>query len=142
AEYDYVVVDMPHALVHWVEPVLARAQKVLVATDTTVPGVRHARRLANFYSEETPTLPIEIVVVHEKRPMFLSGQQKEAAKVLDRPLMHWLPDDGTSAVEAMDRGQPIVELRASSELSRAFRKMAKTIAKSLAAQPTATHPQV
>jgi Flp pilus assembly CpaE family ATPase len=141
AEYDYVVVDMPHALVHWVEPVLGRAGKILVATDTTVPGIRHARRLASFYSEEAPALPIEIVVVHEKRPMFMSGQQKEAAKVLERPLTHWLPSDSAGAIDAIDRGEPIAELRAGSELSRAFRKMAKAIAKSLAAQPAAAHPQ-
>ena len=143
AEYDYVVVDMPHALVHWVEPVLGRAGKILVATDTTVPGVRHARRLASFYSEDAPALPIEIVVVHEKRPMFMSGQQKEAARVLERPLTHWLPHDGAGAVDAIDRGQPIVELRASSELSRAFRKMTKGIVKSLATQSAAAaHPQI
>jgi pilus assembly protein CpaE len=140
AEYDYVVVDMPHALVQWVEPVLARAAKILVATDTTVPGVRHARRLDSFYSEEAPSLPIEIVVVHEKRPMFMSGQQKEAASVLERPLTHWLPHDDIAAIDAMDRGEPVAALRAGSDLSKAFRKMSKAVAKSLASQPA--HQQI
>ncbi len=141
AEYDFVVVDMPNALVDWIEPVLARAQKVLVATDTTVPGVRHARRLVNFYSEEAPALPIEIVVVHEKRPMFLSGHQKEASKVLERPLTHWLPHDAEAAIDAMDRGEPIVDFHAGSTLSRALRKMAKGITKSLEIKSTSANPQ-
>lgn len=138
SEYDYVVVDMPHALVPWIAPVIARAEKILIATDTTVPGVRHARRLIDFYTEDIPVLPIEIVVMHEKRPMFMSGHQKEAASVLERPLTHWLPDDGHRAVDAMDRGEPVVELHGGSELSKALRRMAKTVAKSLSVTATTT----
>ena len=133
-EYDYVVVDMPRALVPWIAPVLGCANKVLIATDTTVPGVRHARRLIEFYTEDMPALPIEVVIVRERRPMFLSNAHKEAAKVLEHPLSHWLPHD-TAAVEAVDHGEPVAEFDSGSELSKALRKIAKSVATSLAAQP-------
>ena len=137
AEYDYVVVDLPRSLVSWMAPVLHRAGKMLIATDLTVPGVRHARRLVEFYTEDSPVLPIEIVVVGERRPMFLSSHHKEAAGVIERPLAHWLPHNG-SAVEAMDQGRAVVEFHGGCDLSKAFRKLAKSVSTSLSAQPTAS----
>lgn len=141
AEYDYVVVDMPQALVPWIAPVLARADKILMATDTTVPGVRHARRLINFYTEDSPVLPIEIVVTHEKRPMFLSGHHKEASKVLERGLAHWLAHDEKSATSAMDRGEPVAQMHRSSELSKTLRKMTQAVSASLSKRPASSVTQ-
>ena len=51
SEFDYVVVDLPHALVEWVAPVLEASDRMLMVTDSSVPSIRQARRLIDFYTE-------------------------------------------------------------------------------------------
>ena len=52
--HDYVVVDMPSALVDWIDPILSRADKLLLMTDVTVPSIRSTRKLIDFYLAEHP----------------------------------------------------------------------------------------
>ena len=67
--YDHVIISLPRAMVQWIEPILARADQLLLVTDTSVTGIRQARRLIDFCAEDNPGLPIEIVVSKEKKPM-------------------------------------------------------------------------
>ncbi|MDH5798901.1 MAG: AAA family ATPase [Paracoccaceae bacterium] len=127
--YDFVVVDMPRALVAWVDSILVEAEQLLMVTDTTVPSIRQARRMIRSFTEEHINLPIEIVVNHEAKPVFQAPHQKEAAKVLERPLNFWLPDNPKVARSAVDRGEPIVATAQSSDLGKAMRKMATKISK-------------
>jgi Flp pilus assembly CpaE family ATPase len=122
--YDYVVVDFPRALVDWVEPVLKRATRLVMVTDTTVPCVRQARRLIDFYREENVGLPVEVVVNREKRPLLKSEHVREAEKVLKTKLTHWLPDNPKLARKAADLGQPVIEIKAGSDLGKALTKLA------------------
>ncbi len=125
--YDYVVIDLPRSLVDWMGPVLARCHKLMMVTDTTVPSIRQAHRLLEFYTEERLDLPAEIVVNHERRPMFLARHHAEAQKVLERPLMHWLPDDPKPARLALDRGELLSKAAGSSALAKSIRKMARRL---------------
>jgi pilus assembly protein CpaE len=54
---DFVVVDLPHALGQWIEPVLKRADELLIVSDTSVPSIRHCRRLIDFFTADNPNLP-------------------------------------------------------------------------------------
>lgn len=124
--YDYIVVDLPRALVRWIEPVIERADKFLIVTDISVPSIRHCRRLIDFLTQDNPALPIEIVVNHQSKPLFRSQLQREAAKVLDRPLNHWLPDDPRAAALAADRGEPLSRVARRSPLGKAMTALAKS----------------
>ena len=123
-KYDYIVIDLPRALVDWIEPILKRASQLLLVSDTSVPCVRQARRLIDFYREDNVALPIEIVINREKRPFIKTEHLREAEKVLKTKLVHWLPDNIKVAREAVDLGQPIVELRPRSDLGKALIKTA------------------
>ena len=124
-EFDFVVVDMPRALVSWISPILEHADTLFLVTDTSVPSIRQARRLIDFYCEDNLTLPIRILVNHETRPLFPAKHQKEAAKVLERNFTHWLPHDQRAAQAAIDRGKPIASVSPRSKLARAFKRLAK-----------------
>ncbi|OOY17748.1 MULTISPECIES: AAA family ATPase [unclassified Thioclava] len=125
ARCDYVVVDLPHALIDWVSPVLARASLMYLVTDLAVPSLQQARRLIDAYHEENLALEIEVVVNHQSRPLMRSRVQQEAAKALDRDLSHWLPDDPRAAKEAADRGVPLARIGRRSALSKAIAGLAK-----------------
>ncbi len=123
---DWVVVDLPRALVGWVEPVIERADEFLVVTDISVPSIRHCRRLIDFLTQDNPTLPVGIVVNHHRRPLFRSRLQREAARALDRRLDHWLPHDPRAAAAAADRGQPLSKAAPRSALGKAMATLARS----------------
>lgn len=128
AEHDFVVVDMPGPLVEWISPVLARAERLLLVTDTSVPAIRQARRLLDIFLEDRADLPVEVVVNGEKRPFSLTPSQKQAAVVLDRPLTHWIPRDDRMARRAVDQGKALVALAPRSPMARALRRLAASLA--------------
>jgi len=127
AEYDFVIVDMPRALVDWVGPILERSDRLYLVSDTSVPSIRQARRLIDFFTEGNLALPIELLINHESKPLFRSQHQKEAEKVLERDFKHWLPDDPKTARTAVDCGKPISAINPRSKLSKAFKTIANDI---------------
>lgn len=137
--HDYVVVDMPRALVAWVEPVMAAADEAIFVTDTTVPSIRATRRLIDFFRGENPTLETNVVINHEKKPMVQAQHHKEAARVLEQKFEHWLPHDPKAARLAIDYGKPLSEVAPRSDLSKSIAHLAKSITKAMPAVETATH---
>ena len=138
-EYDFVVVDLPRTLVEWVAPVVSRCSRLMMVTDTTVPAIRQARRLIDFYSEDRFDLPVEVVVNHEKKPVISQRLHAEASKVLERPLKHWLPNDPKHTRAALDQGVLLSQVSGGA-LTGAIRRMAKTITTDMAKPSSPRHP--
>lgn len=128
--HDYVVVDLPRALVGWIEPILQRADEVILVTDIGVSSVRHCRRLIDFFTADNLTLPIQVVVNHERRPFMASKLHREAEKALERKFDHWLPHDPKAAINAADRGKPLSASSPKAPLTKAFAKLATSTIKS------------
>ncbi|WP_146586215.1 AAA family ATPase [Puniceibacterium confluentis] len=125
-EYDYIIVDMPRALVDWIEPVVRTASQLLIITDTSVPCVRQARRLLNFFRSERDHLKVDIVVNHEKKPFLKSDHVREAERVLGVRLSHWLPDNPRVARKSVDLGRPVIATHGGSDLGKALTRMSST----------------
>jgi Flp pilus assembly CpaE family ATPase len=132
--HDYVVIDLPRALVDWIEPVLAKSDRLLLATDITVPSVRAARKLLDFYMSEHPGLNVDIIATREKKPMFAAAHHKAAARLLQMPLQYWIPDDPKPAREALDRGKPLGEVASGSKIAKSIRSIAAGISSALPAR--------
>ena len=124
AEYDYIVADLPPALVPWLEPLIARASRLLLVSDLSVPSVACTRRVLDLMREDNPDLAAEIVVSREKKPMILRKTHREAAKAIGLPLAHWLPDESRLARQALDRGEPLSLLAPRCAWSKALREIA------------------
>ena len=136
---EFIVVDLPHALGAWLEPVMRRADELIIVSDTAVPSVRHCRRLIEFFTADNQDLPVRVVINHEKRAMFGSGVQREVQKALNRPLGTWLPHDPQAARASADRGKPLASAAPRSQLGKAIAKLARqTIADHPATPATAT----
>lgn len=123
-QFDYVVVDLPRTLVRWVQSVLNMSDQLYLMTDSSVPAIRQCKRLIDIYSEETPTLPVDIVVNFETKPLFKGRHHAQAAKLLERELRHWLPFDTKATREALDRGVPLSQASNRSPLTKAIKKLA------------------
>jgi len=129
ARNDFVVVDLPLAVGSWMEPVVRRADELIIVTDTSVPAVRHCRRLIEFLTADNPSLTVRIVINHETPGLFRSSVQKEVQKALDQKLDFWLPHDPRAARLTADRGKPLSEVAPRSPLAKAIARLAqRTIA--------------
>jgi pilus assembly protein CpaE len=127
AEYDYVVADLPPALVPWLEPLIVRAARLLLVTDLSVPSVACTRRVLDLMREDNPEIATEIVVSRERKPMIPRKLHKEAAMAIGLPLSHWLPDEAKLARQALDRGEPLSQLAPRSAWTKSVRQMAAAI---------------
>jgi pilus assembly protein CpaE len=128
-KYDYVVVDLPQAMIDWLTPLLESAARVLVVTGTSVPFVQKSRRLIDFFKEQNPSVQVEIVIGKEKKPLIMSRRHAEAEKALEQKFRHWLPPDERVAGDAMDQGRPLSQSAAGSVLCKAIGKIAAELVK-------------
>ncbi len=124
AENDVVIVDLPPALIDWLEPLLARADRLLMVTDLAVPSIVRARRVIALMTEDHPKLPVDILVAHEKKPFRPGQTHRDAETALGHPLRYWLPDETKLARQALDRGEPLVQLAPRCGWSKAVRAVA------------------
>lgn len=131
-DFDHIVIDLPQAVLEWLSPVLMRAEKVLMVTDTSVPAIRQTMRLIAAYAEDRPDLPVEIVVTGEAKPYLPTAAHKAAAKALERPLAHWIPRDAVAARRAIDRGVPLADAAPRSPATKALRQLVARVLQDLA----------
>jgi pilus assembly protein CpaE len=129
--FDYVVIDLPRALVEWLAPVLKDSDRMLLVTDTAVPSIHQARRLIDSFTEDNLGLSIDIVINHEKKPMIRGRHHAEAAKVLERSFRAWIPHDPKHARDAVDRGAPLSAVASRAPMTRAIRALAQQLAADL-----------
>lgn len=131
ANFDYVVLDLPRALVGWLEPAIAMLDELIIVSDTSVPVIRNCRRLIDFLTADHPGLPVRIVINREKQPMFPPQALREAEKVLEHSFGNWLPDDPRAARAAIDRGKALSDVASGSALTKAISRLAKQVAEAL-----------
>jgi pilus assembly protein CpaE len=137
--HDYVVLDLPRAIVSWIQPVMEVADELIIVSDTTVPSIRSAKRLIDFYKGENPTLKVNVVINHEKRPLVQAHHHREAAKALDLKFENWLPHDPRAARTSVDYGKPLSLVAPRSDLNKAIAALAKSTVK---AMPAAQHAKL
>ncbi|SMO56681.1 AAA family ATPase [Ruegeria faecimaris] len=129
--HDYVIIDLPRALVEWITPVLSQADRLLLVTDVAVPSIRSARKLMDFYHAENPALEIQLVASLEKKPLIPAAHHRAAAKLLEQDFAHWIPKDERTVRECVDRGVPLQEVSNRAPLTRAIRRIAQETTVSL-----------
>ncbi|MGL5008496.1 MAG: AAA family ATPase, partial [Paracoccaceae bacterium] len=125
--YDYVVIDLPTAVLPSLSVLLAKADRVLLVTDTAVSSIRQANRLLTLFTEDNFALPVEVVVTRESKPFHQSRSLKEAVAVLGRPFAHWIPRDDRAARRSIDLGKPAAIVAASSAMTKAYRRLADDV---------------
>jgi pilus assembly protein CpaE len=136
SRYDYVVVDMPTAILASLSSLLAKADRILLVTDTAVTSIRQASRLLTLFTEDNFSLPIEVVVTREAKPFRQSVSMKEAVAVLGRPFAHWIPRDDRTARRAIDLGKPAAIISAGSAMTKAYRRLADDLIESYSSANT------
>ncbi len=128
--FDYVVIDMPSAVVGWTETVLHTAHVYFTMLELDMRSAQNTLRLIRaLKSEELPFEKLRYIL--NKAPGFtdMTGKSrvKRLAESLDIKLEVQLPDGGKSIREACDQGLALADAAAKSPLRKEIQKLAKSI---------------
>ena len=130
SNFDYVVVDMPSAVVQWTEVLLHSAHVYFAPLELDMRCAQNALRMIRALKAED--LPFEkLRYVLNKAPKFtdLAGKSrvKRMAESLDIDIEVLLPDGGKQVMEASDNGTPLSETAAKNPLRKEILKLATSV---------------
>ena len=124
-EFDYVIIDLPHALTTWTEVVLVRSAAIKLVAQMTVPALRQARRMLDMLQEEGHyALPLAIALNRYTRKWNDLLGLKDVEKALGRKVDHVVANDFEVVSGAINQGLPAVAISRRSKFCHHVEEMA------------------
>ena len=118
-KFDDVVLDLPRQWLPWSQSILRASNKFFIVTDLSVPGLRHARRLADEMQRLFDVPSKGRVIVNKYRWLGNNGIKKsDAYEALGERLAGFIPDMGSSVRDCQNRGIPMSEVKKGSRLEK------------------------
>ncbi|HYD29646.1 MAG TPA: AAA family ATPase [Azospirillaceae bacterium] len=121
AEYDHVLVDLPHAWSIWTRSILEASDAIVLVTPMSVPGIRQCRRqIATLEAEGLGSVPLLVVANRHERGLFgKSSRQREAERALGREISLFVPDDARAMAVAIDAGSTLLDTHEGAKVLKA-----------------------
>jgi len=137
-QFDYLVVDMPHALANWTDAVLGQSDRIFLVTQTSVPAIRQARRLLQILAEEgLYNLPLKVVLNRHQSSLGWGGGGRisfgQAQKALGREIDFLVSNDFDAVSDALNQGVPVLEVKRRSKFVKKVRELIERSVKELEA---------
>lgn len=128
--FDFVVIDMPSAVVQWTEAVLNQAHIYFVPIELDMRSAQNTLRMIRaLRSEELPVEKLRYVL--NRAPKFTDlaakGRVKRLAESLDITIELQFPDGGRQVTQANDHGLPLATAGAKNPLRKEIQKLAKSL---------------
>lgn len=130
ANFDFVIVDMPHTVVQWTETVLRACDVYFGLLELDMRSAQNALRLIRaLKAEELPLDKMRYVLNRGPKFTDLSGKAraKRMAESLGIALDLQLPDGAAQVTQANDHGLPLAEVASKNALLKEIRKLAQQI---------------
>src|SRR5579884_3008146 len=125
SHFDYVVFDMPRTWFFWTDSVLLGSDRLYIVSETTVPGLRHAKQLVSAIKERLGDGPNPQVIVNRfQQSMFSAGLRlHDLQQTLGEAFAFVVPNDYPLVREAIDRGVPLDEIKAGNKITAQLKKL-------------------
>ena len=122
--FDHVVFDMPRTWFSWTDSVLLGSDKLLIVSEATVPGLRHAKQLVAAIKERPGDGPKPQVVINRfHQRVFSSGLTlKDVEQALGDCFSTAIPNDYNLVREAIDRGVPLEDVKPGNKITGELRR--------------------
>ena len=124
--FEYVVFDMPRTWFSWTDSVLLGSNKLFIVSETTVPGLRHAKQLVAAITRAAGRRP-EAAGHRQPLPADACSRPACASATSSRP---WatpspraIPNDYNLVREAIDRGVPLDEVKPGNKITAQLKKL-------------------
>lgn len=128
--YDYVIVDLPTALVSWSEAVLQRANLYLALGEVEMRTAQNALRfLRVLKADDLPYEKVQFIINRAPKKTDLNGRSrmKRMSDSLNVEFRWHLPDGGKQVLTACDQGAPLAEVAPRNPLRKEIRKIAENL---------------
>ncbi|WP_322894767.1 MULTISPECIES: AAA family ATPase [unclassified Yoonia] len=128
--FDYVIIDMPSAMVEWSQTVLEAAHVYFAMIELEMRSAQNTLRLKRaLQSEDLPFSKIRFIL--NRAPGFtdLNGKSrvKRLAESLGIAIDVLMPDGGKAVLQTADHGAPLAERYAKNPLRKEIYKLAKSV---------------
>jgi pilus assembly protein CpaE len=125
SHFDYVVFDMPRTWFSWTDNVLLGSNKLFIVSETTVPGLRHAKQLVEAIRERLGDGPQPQVVINRfVQKMFSSGLRRtDIEQAIGDAFVACIPNDYALVREAIDRGVPLEDVKKGNKITLQLKKI-------------------
>jgi Flp pilus assembly CpaE family ATPase len=142
-EFDSVVLDLPLAVPRWLEAVLQHTDQLYVVSQLNVAAIRQTRRLLDFIRDEGHyDVPVSVVLNRYVWRLTERSRLKQAIRALGQAIDHYVPDDAALALEAVNRGTSLFELKRRAKLCRSLRQIAAASVKTMQSRGQVAAPSV
>jgi pilus assembly protein CpaE len=123
--FEYVIFDMPRTWFSWTDSVVLGSNKLFIVSETTVPGLRHAKQLVAAIKERLGEGPNPRVIVNRfAQKVFDSGLRRgDLAQTLGDAFLSAIPNDYALVREAIDRGVPLDEVKPGNKITAELKKL-------------------
>jgi pilus assembly protein CpaE len=123
--FDHVVIDMPRTWFSWTDNVLIGSNRLFIVTETTVPGLRHAKHLVTAIQERLGDAVEPMVIVNRfEQRMFGPGLRRTDVKqALGNAFAGTIPNNYGLVREAIDRGVPLEEVKPRNNVVTELKKL-------------------
>lgn len=128
--FDYVIVDMPGALVQWTETVLTAAQVYFMTLEMDMRSAQNTLRFKRaLKAEDLPVERVRYCMNRAPRVTDLSGKArvKRMAESLEIGIELQLPDGGKPVSQGADHGQPLASAAPRNPLRKEIAKLAASL---------------
>lgn len=118
--YDVLVLDVPRLWRPWTQAALAAADRAIMLTELTIPGLYKTRlRLENIEAEISLSAPLDIVLSkYERRSFRAAISLKDAQAALGRDILASICVDAETPRDAMNCGEPSGSVHPDSRFSK------------------------
>ncbi len=125
SHFDYVVFDMPRTWFSWTDSVLLGSNKLFIVSETTVPGLRHAKQLVEAIRERLGEGPRPQVIINRFEQKLFSSSLRRAdiEQALGEAFAATIPNHYGIVREAIDRGVPLEEIKPGNKISAQLKKL-------------------
>jgi pilus assembly protein CpaE len=116
---------MPRTWFSWTDSVLLGSNKLFVVSETTVPGLRHAKQLVDAIRERLGDTPKpEVIINRFEQKMFSPGLRRaDIEQALGESFAAVLPNNYSLVREAIDRGVPLDEIKPGNKITIQLKKL-------------------
>src|SRR5262245_27093756 len=123
--FEYVVFDMPRTWFSWTDSVLLGSNKLFIVSETTVPGLRHAKQLVAAIKERLGEGPNPRVIVNRftQKVIDCGLRRGDLAQTLGDAFLSAIPNDYALVREAIDRGVPLDEVKPGNRITVELKKL-------------------
>jgi pilus assembly protein CpaE len=125
SNFDYVVFDMPRTWFSWTDSVLLGSNKLFIVSETTVPGLRHAKQLVAAIRERLGDGPKPQVIVNRfEQRLFSPGLRRaDIEQAIGDAFLACVPNNYALVREAIDRGVPLEEIKPGNNVTLQLKKL-------------------